>query len=565
LKINTKYLWNYFRSFIHGVILTIVASAFCGLQGAIGQTTLKLSITGDTLLQEKYSNRRFSGITELNEALNKEYRDLLFTGYFNATLDTTSSDSTVFLTVYKGELFEVKISESGPKLKNSIQSGGFFLREKAEEHLKELEDNGFPFAYVQYIAKDSLHLYDLTLIETPGPLYTFDSLIVKGDGKVPQRYIRNFLNFNKGKPYSESWVRASEQRLNEIPFLRTLKSTEVLFKQNKADTYVYLTKKNANYFNGIIGIQPNESTGKTNITGDLEFRLFNILNAGDELYLNWRKLQPQTQDLKARLLIPYIAGLPIGTEGNLNIFRRDTSFTNFRTMLALVHLIGGYNRVKVFVEKTASNQLSNISTATNLANVNATLYGVGLQYEQLDYRLNPRKGFYFNTEIGAGTKTAQPESVEFSEPEQFNQYRLDATLNLYIPTWKRQTIHVGIISGTLFSDKIYTTEMYRFGGLNTLRGLDEESIFASAFARSSFEYRYLLDRNSHLYLFVDQGWYERKDVDAFTTDTPLGFGAGVSFETKAGIFLFNYALGQEFDNPILVRNGKISFGFRNVF
>ncbi len=537
----------------------------CCSHEAFTQRSLKLIVSGDTLLEKKYSERSFVGMNELNDAIYKEYRDLLFIGYFNAQLDTIHSDSTVLLSINKGDLFPITIHDPQAKEKNGNQLPGLMLREKAEEHLKELEDNGFPFAYVQYTAKDSLHPYDLTLVETPGPLYTFDSLIVKGDGKVPVRYIRNILNFSKGKPYNESWVRASEQRLNEIPFLKTIKATEILFKQNKADTYVYLTKKNANYFNGIIGIQPNESTGKTNITGDLELRLFNLLNAGDELYLNWRKLQPQTQDLKARLLIPYIAGLPIGTEGNLNIFRRDTSFTNFRTALALVHIIGGYNKVKVFVEKTASNQLSNISTAANLANVNATLYGVGLQYEKLDYRLNPRKGFYINTEIATGTKTAQAESSELTQAQEYNQYRADVTLNIYVPTWKRQTIHLGIISGTLISDKIYTTEMYRFGGLNTLRGLDEESIFASAFARGSIEYRYLLDRNSHVYLFVDQGWYERKDVNAFTSDTPLGFGAGVSFETKAGIFLFNYALGQEFDNPVLIRNGKISFGFRNVF
>jgi hypothetical protein len=49
------------------------------------------------------------------------------------------------------------------------------------------------------------------------------------------------------------------------------------------------------------------------------------------------------------------------------------------------------------------------------------------------------------------------------------------------------------------------------------------------------------------------------------TDTPLGFGVGTSFETKAGIFALTYALGQQFDNPIELRAGKIHFGFTSLF
>jgi outer membrane protein assembly factor BamA len=565
LKINTKYHFLTCASNNKTAILTIAFLSFLAFQGLFAQIGFELKVTGDSLLASKYTNRKFSNKSELIQVIEKEYRESLLDGYFNAVFDTLMSDSTLFLSIQKGKLFEVHIHDPSGDLKNKTKDRGPKLLEKAEERLEILENNGYPFAYIDYTNKFSLYHLELSLIETPGPLYTFDSLVVKGDGKVPERYIRKFLNYKKGKLYDESWIRATEKRLNEIPFLRTLRATEVLFKQNKADTYVYLTKKNANYFNGIIGIQPNESTGKTNITGDLELRLFNLLNSGDEVFLNWRKLQPQTQDLKIRLMIPFIAGLPIGTEGKLNIFRRDTSFTNFRTSLALVHIIGGYNRIKIFVEKTATNQLNKISTSSNLANINATLYGLGFHYEVLDYRYNPRKGFESNAEIAAGTKTTESQAPENFGSGQYNQYRAEATLNLYIPTWKRQTIHVGLISGTLISPYIFTTEMYRIGGLNTLRGLDEESLFASSFFRSSLEYRYLLDRNSHVYLFADQGWYERKDPDNTIEDTPLGFGAGVSFETKAGIFLFNYALGQEFDNPILVRNGKISFGFRNVF
>jgi hypothetical protein len=45
----------------------------------------------------------------------------------------------------------------------------------------------------------------------------------------------------------------------------------------------------------------------------------------------------------------------------------------------------------------------------------------------------------------------------------------------------------------------------------------------------------------------------------------LGFGAGLNFETRAGIFAFNYALGKKNQNPIDFRAGKIHFGYISIF
>lgn len=46
---------------------------------------------------------------------------------------------------------------------------------------------------------------------------------------------------------------------------------------------------------------------------------------------------------------------------------------------------------------------------------------------------------------------------------------------------------------------------------------------------------------------------------------PVGFGAGITFETRLGIFSFNYALGKQFNNPILFKEGKVHFGIVNYF
>ena len=46
-------------------------------------------------------------------------------------------------------------------------------------------------------------------------------------------------------------------------------------------------------------------------------------------------------------------------------------------------------------------------------------------------------------------------------------------------------------------------------------------------------------------MFFDAAYYERDGIEKFEADRPFGFGAGMSFETKAGIFSISYAIGKQ--------------------
>jgi len=120
-------------------------------------------------------------------------------------------------------------------------------------------------------------------------------------------------------------------------------------------------------------------------------------------------------------------------------------------------------------------------------------------------------------------------------------------------------------AGLYASEPVYENEMYKIGGINTVRGFDEKAILASSYAILSLEPRLLLSKNSALYLFGDIAWYESKLIDNQVTDTPVGFGAGINIDTKAGIFKLNYALGKQFNNPIKFSDSKVHFGFSARF
>jgi outer membrane protein assembly factor BamA len=513
------------------------------------------------------------------EALMKSYFAMLDEGFLRATIDTFSKDSSMFATAQKGEQFVLRSFNfrsdstvlSDPVIyqkRNRPSFGKKSISLAADKILEDYENRGFPFASL-HITSFNVEQFNADLVYSiePGPRILMDSLVIRSQDKLPQRYIRQYIEFKSGSPYNEYKLSRTDKRIRELPFLTSRQSPEIRFHENKADLFLFLTKKKANTFNGIVGIRPDDRTGRVNITGDAEIRLLNAFNGGEEFYLNWRKMQLQTQDLTTRLLLPYLFSTPIGVDGQLKIYKRDTTFTSVKTAAGLLFLAGGNNRIRLFLERNTSNQLSTFANALPLANVNSSLYGLSVQYEKLDYRFNPRSGFAVMLEGATGSRKINSNNLSDTESESDsrNVFRIEGQIDCYIPTWKKQCIYTGVRGAGFFTEGIFENEMYRIGGIRTLRGVDEESLFASSYAVATIEYRLLFEENSAIYLFADQSWYEKKGQTSFVTDIPLGFGAGVNFETKAGIFTFNYALGKQFDNPILVRNAKISFGFRNVF
>ena len=98
-----------------------------------------------------------------------------------------------------------------------------------------------------------------------------------------------------------------------------------------------------------------------------------------------------------------------------------------------------------------------------------------------------------------------------------------------------------------------------------MRGFDEASLLASSYVVGKIEYRFILEQNSYLLLFYNRAWYEDRSREEILTDTPYGFGAGITFDTKLGIFSFTYALGSQQSNPIEFRAAKVHFGLVNYF
>ena len=505
-------------------------------------------------------------------------------GYLEASIDSCMArGDTSFCALHVGRIYTwARLSGAG--IPAEISSEARFrenlheqrpvtpqgVRRMIEGLLKVCEDNGHPFAWVRLdsLRHDSTGLHALVRLDR-GRAVRFDSVLVKGTARTNLRYLQSHIGIRPGDPYDESLVRALERRLRELPFVTMRGRPQVQFTEERTKLFLFLDAKRASSINGILGVQPDPETGKVKLTGDLDLRLRNALRRGEAIDLNWRSLADATQDLRVRFNLPYALNTPVGTDASLKLFKRDSTFLEVTARGALEYLLMRGDKVSAFVGSKSSERLGrDFSASVGLADVKILSYGLGISRERFDYRINPRRGHSVKLEGSVGRKRTTTAVLGEDDPAptvRSLQYELEGQVVAHLPIKRRSTVRFAAQGGWMMNNNLYRNELYRIGGLKTMRGLDEASIYASAFAVGTIEYRFVYEENANFFAFVDQGWWEDAARAQLLTDAPLGFGVGTTFETKAGLFGLTYALGQQFGNPILLRGGKVHFGFTSLF
>jgi hypothetical protein len=214
--------------------------------------------------------------------------------------------------------------------------------------------------------------------------------------------------------------------------------------------------------------------------------------------------------------------------------------------------------------------------------VSSTRYGLETLIERLDYRFNPRRGFAVQIKAGAGSRRIlenseilalqDPDDPEFdfaslydSVETQSLNFSLEYMLDYFQPLRQRGVLFLRARGAWIGGGELLQNELFRLGGARLLRGFDEESIFASRYHLFTAEWRYLLGRNSYAALFSDVALLEEDRSGYYANDLAIGFGAGLNFETPAGVFGISYALGRLREAPVDFRAAKIHFGYVNRF
>ena len=122
-----------------------------------------------------------------------------------------------------------------------------------------------------------------------------------------------------------------------------------------------------------------------------------------------------------------------------------------------------------------------------------------------------------------------------------------------------------ISGGLMINERLFHNDLYRLGGLNSIRGFNENFFYASRYLLGTLEFRMYFNSISSLFAFYDQSYVYYNLEDSQFNDTPFGIGLGMNIESGNGLFTLVYALGQTQEQPLDFRLSKIHFGYISAF
>lgn len=496
-----------------------------------------------------------------NTTLSKLYFKLIKKGHLIPTFNFNRNESRLLLEICPGE----KINKIYIHSKNQkpINYSPAELGNQLENQFYELINNGYPFASIKV---DSINFngskIDGKLNIQKGPFFKWGTLNIKGNTSINEKIVRGILDIKQSDPYNEDAFLNIENKLNQLSYITNFQKPELLFENGNVDLYIYINSKPINNISGTIGLQQNATTQNYFLIGDLKMKLANQLKRSETFDLQWRRIQQNTQSIKIGFNYPSLFKSNFGVDNQFSLYKKDTSFLELKNQFGLQYFSTRGFLLKANYKYLESNILNQkITNITSGKSINY-FYGLSVSKQQLDYLPAPRKGYQFLIDISLGKRiTSRSDSLKNKFD---NTFKGEYQFIFYKSFLKRNIIRTYFSGEIYWAPFYYQNELLRFGGLTNQRGFREDELLGNIRFTQSLEYRFMIEQNSFLFAYYDLSYYEN-NLKSKLKDVPFGFGSGFSFGTPQGIFSISYAIGKQFNNPILLKNGIIHFGYISYF
>ncbi len=499
-------------------------------------------------------------------------------GFLEGAFGEESRGDTLVLRWDPGELFrweEVNMGNLPEAYLKALGRPGLGYAEPflwMARGLELAENTGFPFAELKM---DSLEikgsLISGVMSFSPGPLITWDSLEIAGESKTKARYLQQLSGLDPGAPFSQERLEKAAKTVRKSPYFTLVGAPELTFQTQQAKPVFTIRDRRINVFDGVIGLLPNENEpGKMLVTGEVDLRLFHLGGKGRDFSVQWQRLNIQSQSLEISGKESFVFGSPLDFRVGFSLLKQDSSFVNRTFELDFGYRISDGGYLNFFTRRQAGDLISAGDIEEGQALPEAidyrwNQYGIGIDWDNLDSPVSPRKGMRIQGQFSLGNKkilenTGLPEEVYDGLDESSPQYQgwFSGEKHIYVrPGWGMWLRAVG---GFLENENLFLNELFRLGGLKSIRGFNEKSLFARHYGYANLEQRLFFGQNSFLVVFADVGILENPYEDQ-KTDRPFSFGTGINLDTDGGLFSFVFALGKSNTQPLSFSYSRIHFGY----
>lgn len=535
-----------------------------------GKLTLKIQGTTDIetkIIDSIGYTKIFSELTPLQKTIDSLKSQLTQIGYIDISEERSnialSYSSTLnlgkrykYITIYIDPKSPIKQYTDKAKLKiknDSITIETAFAKAVLENLTYIAANSGNPFTSFQITSirknNNSNNLTGSLKIEQDINRYA-DRIIINGYKKAPKGFIKHYARIKEGKTFNQKELIEQNERLNNLSFISSKKDPEVLFTKDSTTVYFYLERKVNNRFDGFLGFATNEETNRLQLDGYIDLILTNNLNYGETFLLNYKSDGEDQTQLNVKTTLPYLFKSPLGLEAQLSLFRKDSTFSENSQEVSLFYQINANNTISLGYKSKQSEDLIE-STDTNDIIEDYTQQRVLGSFKhsrlQSDFFFPIKTRFEIHGEVGNRETEIDNEQQLSVNSIASHIFKLNDNNQIYL---KNRT-------QVLLSDSYLTNELYRFGGITSIRGFEENSIFANLVSTLNTEYRYVLNSSIYVHSIIDLAYFENEAINQ--KEKLVSFGIGAGLRTKAGIFKINLANGKTENQPFRFSNTKLHF------
>jgi len=504
-------------------------------------------------LSKKIDSLKKQGYFNL-EIIEKVKKDSL---NYKVTIDLNQKFENIYIygesrmINFKGK--NVKIIEGKKHYSIKINELESFLTKSSED----IANKGYPFNKIQLNNIkdfDSTNLYASINIELNDKRKS-DKVIIKGYENFPKAFLKHYLKYSNKDDFNFDVIKKKSEEINKLGFVSQIKDPEILFKKDSTIIYLYLEKVKNNSFDGFIGFATNEENEKLEINGYMDIRLHNTLNYGEKINVNYRSTSDNNRFLKTNITTPYIFNTALGLELDLNLTKKDSTYIKDEQSVGLNFLIKNKHNL--------SFHLSTLNSTSSLETTNELIKDYKSNFKKIKYdfkkvninnKLIPVK-FLTSIELSTGKRK------DNLETKTQNRYFIKTFNNFNIT--KSSSIYLNLEAYGLNSSNYYLNEMLLFGGINSIRGFEENSIATNKLFLINTEYRIKLNNDIYINTILDTAYYE--NTLANIRDNIYGVGFGLNINTNSGVFRLNYANGIRKGQDIDLKLSKIHVSFSNIF
>jgi hypothetical protein len=552
---------------------------------SISAQNFQLQITGTSIIETKTIDSlqyisKHSSIKSVSNEINKISKELTKIGFLeNKTVENKkATDSTYTIKFDLGKKTESVHIYIGTNqiIRNIISTNKendtliipyneieLFL----DQTLKKIEQKGFALAKFKLINlkknKNILYADLITDIDQERHLNSIVTKFSENDIKdtFPKSHLKQINRKYKNTVFNQDLLKQIYNDFEKYAFISQLKYPEILLTKDTTKVYIYLEKRKSNTFDGFIGFTNNENK-KILFNGYLDIQLENTLHTGEQFSIYWKSDGNKQKTFKAGIEIPYLFQSPLGFKVQIQIFKQDSIFQNTKKTIELGYLSNYNTRFYIGFQSTESSDIQNTNNS-RISDFNNSYLTASLEYTKPDYN-NPIFPKKTTIELTLATGKRDNNQVEKIK-EKSNQFfiNLQAMHNFYLN--RKNCINIKTQNYYLKSNNYILNELYRFGGINSIRGFTENSLQAQFTTLILTEYRYIISPTLFLNTITDYCFYRDPLAVENQNKNLIGLGLGMGVQTKNGLLRLTMANGSEKSEEFKFYNTTINICYNVKF